>query len=98
VEKHIQTIVVAVCLALLLWAGTTIIDMRDRITRSEAVLTNVNATVQTLQVQLSSASDDRYRAADARRDFDVRDKKILELEGRITNLERDNYKHHQVGK
>jgi hypothetical protein len=87
VEKHVQTIVVGVCMALLLWAGATMIDMKERQSRLEEKMTGLIAMVTSLQGQLVVAAEDRYRSVDARRDFESRDKRIEAHDARIDRLE-----------
>lgn len=91
VEKHIQTIIAAVLLALVLWAGSTMLDVRDRMTKLEAGGVALQAQVAALQVQLTAASDDRYRASDARRDFEARDRRMEKYEERLDRLEKESH-------
>jgi hypothetical protein len=53
------------------------------------VLLDVQRDVAILKVTVSSAALDRYRADEARRDFELRDLKISTIQGRMDVLERE---------
>jgi hypothetical protein len=53
------------------------------------VLLDVQRDVAILKVTVASSAQDRYRADEARRDFELRDLKISTLQGRIDAIERE---------
>lgn len=80
VERHIQTILTMGVAALLAWQLSTIEEMRVEL----AILAG---RVDALAARVDDASSDRYRTADANRDFALRDQVIRGLEGRIKRVE-----------
>jgi hypothetical protein len=81
IERHLQTVLQAVAVAMLLWAGTSIQDAREKIARMEE-------RISEFRVQLTAASDGRYRTNDAARDFAITAAQMNALERRIETLER----------
>jgi hypothetical protein len=73
IERHAQTIIVAILLALLLWAGSTLLAIRDDVTA-------LKVQVAQMEGQLRSASDDRFRGSDWRREREI-------IEARFTRIE-----------
>jgi hypothetical protein len=88
-ERHAQTIIVAVLLALLLWTGTTLMGVRDDVTTLKVQVSNMEG-------QLRSASDDRFRASDWRREREIIDARFNRveamLEKHVDTMERRNGK------
>ncbi len=80
VERHIQTILTIGVAGLMAWQLTTIEEMRVEL----AIL---SGRVDALAARVDDASADRYRTADANRDFALRDQVIKGLEGRIKRVE-----------
>jgi hypothetical protein len=72
-ERHAQTIIVAILLALLLWAGATLLTIRDDVT-------TLKVQVATLQGELRSAGDDRFRGADWRREREIIEQRFTRIE------------------
>jgi hypothetical protein len=56
-ERHAQTIISAVVLALLAWTGTTLLDVRERLTRIEAIKLSEVANDQRLNAELAGIRD-----------------------------------------
>jgi hypothetical protein len=52
-ERHAQTVIGAVLLALLLWTGSSLIDVRDRLGRIEVYQINANQRDIALDSQMS---------------------------------------------
>ena len=79
-ERHLQTIISAVALALMFWVFTEV---------QELTITVATQTVEitALRDQVSVGIDDRYRAKDATRDFSSRDRRMDAMERRIDRLE-----------
>lgn len=74
-ERHAQSIAISVAIALLLWSGSTIVDIRDRLSRFEEKLL-------TIQVQVNDANANHLRASDWRREVQI-------INERFDRLERD---------
>lgn len=76
IERHAQTIIAAILLGLVLWAGNTLLTIKDDVT-------TLKVTVNTLQSQLQNAGDDRFRGSDWRREKEIIDDKFRRLEAEI---------------
>lgn len=76
IEQHLQTIITAVLLALLLWTGNTLLDIRQKVTTLEV-------QVQVMQSQLQSGVDDRFRGSDWRREKEILDDRFKRIEAEI---------------
>ena len=82
-ERHYQTIIISGSMALMAWVGITVNSSQNKI----SILNN---DIQHLTVQvekIEAGIGDRYRAADAKRDFLLRDQQIDGLRKRINRLE-----------
>lgn len=73
-ERHLQTGIQVVLVALIIWFGQSTLDVKDKVARLEE-------QIRSVQRDLSSANADRYTSQQASRDFES-------LTGRITTLER----------
>jgi hypothetical protein len=73
IERHAQTIIVAILLALLLGTGGTLLGIRDDVTRLNVKMTNV-------ETQLQNAGDDRFRGADWRREREIIEQRFNRIE------------------
>jgi len=74
-ERHIQTLVTSITLALLMWTGVTLIDLRDRLARMEERLISVKA-------ELLISQENKFSATEWRREKEI-------IEDRFRRLERD---------
>jgi len=90
-ERHLQSIVVTLIAAGVVWVGTSVADLGLISERSvtkldgmETAFTALDRRLTTLQDRLSAS----YLASDARRDLEARDQAIIRLEERIRSLER----------
>lgn len=81
VEKHIQTVIVAVLLALLLWAGNSLIEIKRDVTALKVHVAGLSAEVR-------SGTDDRFRGSDWRREKLILDDRFIELKNRVTEQEK----------
>jgi hypothetical protein len=79
-ERHIQTVAISVSLALLFWGASTLVDIRDRISRFEERLASITAQVQ-------QGTDDRFRGSDWRREKERLDERHNQLQLRLERLE-----------
>lgn len=82
-ERHVQTIVTSITLALLLWVGQSLVDLRDRLTRFEERVVN-------LQAQVQQGTDDRFRGTDWRREKERIDERFLEMGRRLDKVDADH--------
>ncbi len=80
-ERHVQTLVTSVTLALLMWTGVTLVDLRDRLARMEEKIITLNAEIQRAQT-------DRFTMSDWRREKEV-------LEDRFSRLEKESDFYHR---
>jgi len=64
VERHIQTAIQVILVALIFWAGQQLVQTSHRVVSLEV-------KVQALEHSMTGNMDDRYRARDAQRDFDA---------------------------
>ena len=96
VERHIQTVVQAGLLAVLLWIGGTVVDVRDRINRMEEKMVSLGMQVEEQKSTAARNMDDRWRGSDHRAYAAAIEKKFADMERehdkmerRIETLERD---------
>jgi len=82
-ERHAQTAAISICLALLFWGASTLVDIRDRISRFEERLVN-------LQAQVNQGVDDRFRGQDWRREKERLDERFATLLRRVDKLEENH--------
>lgn len=80
-ERHLQSVAIVVVLGALGWTATTLLDLRDRASRTEVLLS-------TLTAQFSAQQTDKYTAGDHRRYELETDRRFGELTRRIDNVER----------
>lgn len=80
-EQHAQTIVAAVTLAILVGAGTLLLNMRDDIA-------SMKAEVRHMGEQLKNAGDDRFRGADWRQQKAILDERFYDLRSQVKELEK----------
>jgi hypothetical protein len=72
-ERHVQTIIVSATIALLGWVLLTTLDIRDKLSRFEERLLN-------LQTQVNAGTDDRFRASEWRREKEVIEERFNRIE------------------
>jgi hypothetical protein len=75
-ERHVQTIIVSATIALLGWVLLTTLEIRDRLSRFEERLLN-------LQTQVNTGVDDRFRSSEWRREKQIIDERFDRLEKMI---------------
>jgi len=71
VERHIQTAIQVLLMALIFWAGQQLVQTSHRVVSLEV-------KVEALEMSMQGSMDDRYRARDAQRDFDAIRREIAE--------------------
>jgi hypothetical protein len=81
-ERHFQTIIVTILLALSGWVAMTT-------QRTSVQVATLQVEVKNMQDQLSRSYVESYRPSDAARDFQLRDLQIKRLEDRVQVLEQD---------
>jgi hypothetical protein len=93
-ERHAQTVITAIVLAVLMWVAQSVVDLRDRVIRFEEKITN-------LQAQVNVGTDDRFRKSDWVREKERLDERFIALKNqvdkhaeRIDRLERLKEKFH----
>lgn len=90
-ERHLQSLVVSLIAAGMLWVGTSVTELGKLGERSAVQLAGMETAFTALDHRLTTLQDRlaaSYLASDARRDFEGRDQAIIRLEERIRSLER----------
>jgi len=72
-ERHAQTIIALGVLGLIVWAGNTLLGIRDDVT-------TLKIQVNVLQTQLQNAGDDRFRGTDWRREREIIEQRFNRIE------------------
>ena len=80
IEKHIQTGIQVLIIALLAWFGIKTLHTSDAVIRLEEQVKSIKATIDT-------ATHDRFTRSDAEAMKSIFNYRIQALERRITNLE-----------
>lgn len=80
IERHVQTLITLGIAGLVAWSASTSLDLKDRVTR-------LDATVQNLQATVSGATTDRWTGTDAKRDREGMQAQIADHEARLRVLE-----------
>ncbi len=78
-ERHMQTGIQVLLVALIIWAGTELVKLGQQSVVLEERLTTQGLMLNELRQELREWGDTYYRTTDARRELD-------EIEGRIDNL------------
>jgi hypothetical protein len=78
-EQHIQTVIAAVLLALLLWNGNALVDLRDKVGRFEERLL-------TLQSQVNASTSTHFSVSEWRREKEVIDDRFQRLERLVEKI------------
>lgn len=93
-ERHIQTILVAGTMALLSWVLLSVLDIRERLGKFEE-------RIATMQAQINTGTDDRFRKSDWLREKERLDERFTALrlqvekhDERIDKLDRANDRYH----
>jgi hypothetical protein len=93
-ERHAQTVITAIVLAVLMWVAQSVVDLRDRVIRFEEKITN-------LQAQVNVGTDDRFRKSDWVREKERLDERFVALKlqvekhgDRLDKIERASEKFH----
>lgn len=82
-EKHVQTVLVGITTALLLWVGSSVSQSRTEIAVLRQEVIGLSSTIEKLEGRTS----ERYRSSEAIKDLQLRDNRIDSLESRIKYLE-----------
>ncbi|MGW8177421.1 MAG: hypothetical protein ACWGQW_01275 [bacterium] len=97
-ERHVQTLVLALLLASILWGTNSLIDLKTKVEVFDVKLNNIqNVQASAVQEQskridameqlLKNTRENMYHSQDAIRDFSLRDGKIAAMEGNCRNVE-----------
>lgn len=87
-ERHVQTIALALALAGMLWVGNTLIELSKEQVRTTEQTAQLRALVNGLQEQLTRALSDRYTAGEARRELATIELRLQDHDKRIERVER----------
>lgn len=93
IERHIQTLMVAGTMALLSWVLLNVLDVRDRLIKFEERLA-------TLQAQVNTGIDDRFRKSDWLREKERLDERFhalrLQVERNTTDIDKLDREHDRL--
>lgn len=81
IERHIQSVLAAAAIALLVWSGNTLVELRDRLTKFEERLVS-------LQAQVNVGTDDRFRRSDWVIQKERLDERFIALRSKVEEHER----------
>ncbi len=87
-ERHIQTFIQVLLVALLSWAGLQLVKLGQQSAVLEERLTSQGMLLNELRAELKDWGDLYYRRADARRELDSIESRIESLDTRVADLER----------
>jgi hypothetical protein len=76
IERHIQTIIAAVLLALVLWTGNTLIDIKTDVT-------TLKVTVSQLKDEIRAGSETRFSVHDWRREREIIEQRFSRIENEL---------------
>lgn len=86
-ERHMQTAIQVLLVALILWAGTELVQIGRQSAVLEERLATQGLTLQQMRQELRSWNDTYYRKADAQRELDEIENRIDNLHDRVSALE-----------
>lgn len=86
-ERHMQTGIQVLLVALIIWAGSELVKLGQQSVVLEERLTTQGLMIQEMRQELKSWGDTYYRASDARRDLDEIESRIDNLNSRVSVLE-----------
>lgn len=72
-ERHVQTIIQVVLVALILWSGQSTLEIKDKVARLEE-------QIRALSKDVATSSNDRYTGAQAARDNEAIHRRFATLE------------------
>ncbi len=88
-ERHAQTVLSGIATLLVVWVGSSVIDLGKEQAKANVQLTQVVKDVGSLQTQMQIAGSDKYTATDARRDLVAIRDQLAKLEERLDRRERE---------
>jgi hypothetical protein len=87
-ERHAQTVIGGVGLAVVIWVGATLLDLSREQVRTSEQMSQVRQALNIVQDQLGRLHGERYLQSDARRDFEVTNNRMRAIEDRLEKVER----------
>lgn len=87
IERHIQTIIVGISLALLAWVGLTLTQNVETMARVDEKVKNMEINLNELKREVKVATKDRYTWKDAQADQRALNYQLEALDTRITKIE-----------
>jgi len=79
-ERHLGTIMGALILGAIFWVGTNLIENIDTAARTDVRLSNIEADLKELKLDIATGMDDRWRRRDAMALQKVNDARLNTLE------------------
>lgn len=89
IERHGQTVVAAVALAILLWVGVSVNDNSKFIPVLSTKITSLEKQVVALTAAANAVATDQYRVRDAVRDFAIVSKEVDQIRSSIAIFGRE---------
>ncbi|BCB62210.1 hypothetical protein HaloA020_29110 [Halomonas sp. A020] len=86
-ERHMQTGIQVLLVALCIWAGAQLVKLGQQSVVLEERLTTQGLMLNELRQELREWGDTYYRATDARRELDQIENRIDNLNSRVSALE-----------
>lgn len=86
-ERHLQTAIQVVLVALILWSGSQLVQIGQQSAVLEERLTTQAEQLSELRRELKEWSDLFYRRTDAERELDQIESRIDNLDRRVSSLE-----------
>lgn len=86
-ERHLQTGVQLILVALVLWAGSQLVAIGQQYAVLEERITAQGALLTELRAELKEWGELYYRRSEARRELDAIEDRIRSLDGRVSALE-----------
>lgn len=83
IERHIQTILTALILAILVWVGSTLIDVSEQQAVQVVQIQALNERI----AEMKESTRDRYTRSDASRDKEAMQERMKSFERRLDQVE-----------
>lgn len=86
-EKHLQTVLLALVIALIGWMGKTTLDTSQSMASLKASMTAQLDNLKTVVAKLDTYADDRYSRTEAEQTHQSIEHRIDQLDNRVRTLE-----------
>jgi hypothetical protein len=86
-ERHMQTGIQVLLVALIIWAGTELVKLGQQSAVLEERLATQGLTLMEMREELRAWGDTYYRVADAKRELNDIESRISNLDSRVSAIE-----------